>query len=39
MIARLLFGHPGDLCDRHQGLLVAGLFVAICVVDSLVGLV
>lgn len=39
MIARLLFGRRGDFFDRHQDLLVAGIFLAICTIDYIGGLV
>lgn len=34
----LLFGRPGDFLDRHQGLLVAGILLAIVTIDFLAGL-
>lgn len=35
----LIFGKPGDWCDRHQGLMVAGVLLCIVTVDYLTGLV
>lgn len=37
MIARLLFTGM-DATDRHQGLMLAGVLVCICLVDYLAGL-
>lgn len=37
-MSALLFGRPNGFGARHQGLMLAGLLVCICLVDCLVGL-